>query len=233
MNYSYDNGQYIIFDENKTDKPQLDWFEPAYWQNQNLVLGQAQGRGQALFVRYQTQEWVLRHYQRGGLVQKFNKDCYSWWGLKNTRMYREFSILRFLMQKGVTVPMPIAARVCRHGLGYRGDLITERIADSQDLASYLAQKSLSEQLWLRLGQKIAALHAAGIRHPDLNVRNVLVVRDTDYAFIDFDPSMAFSYRANMQRFLRSLNKLKRHNPSAYFTEKNWKTLCAGYAQCAL
>ena len=95
-------------------------------------------------------------------------------------------------KKGVPVAKPIAARVCRQGLGYRGDIITKRIANSQDLASYLGEKTLPESLWYRLGQRIAQLHAAGVKHPDLNARNILIVQDSDCAFIDFDPTLTLS-----------------------------------------
>ncbi|MBT8144580.1 MAG: 3-deoxy-D-manno-octulosonic acid kinase, partial [Gammaproteobacteria bacterium] len=109
-------------------------FEPRYWENANAVTGTAGGRGMVLFVDSGHEQWVLRHYRRGGLMTPVMDDRYFWSGLQNTRAVREFRLLHDLHERGLPVPRPVAARVCRDGLFYRADLLTVRIADARSLA---------------------------------------------------------------------------------------------------
>ena len=52
-------------------------FEAAYWRARHLVVGEAPGRGSSLFLQARDDEqWVLRPYQRGGLIAKLSQQRY-------------------------------------------------------------------------------------------------------------------------------------------------------------
>jgi 3-deoxy-D-manno-octulosonic acid kinase len=104
-----------------------DHFEPDWLLRQQLVTGTAKGRGTVYFFRAGPATWVLRRYLRGGWMGRFNRERYAWLGLEHSRPWREWRLLTDLRARGLPVPRPIAARVKRAGLVYRGDLITERI----------------------------------------------------------------------------------------------------------
>ena len=64
----------------------------------------------------QTEDWfgvncALRHYYRGGLWGKLNKDRYRFSVLETTRSFAEFHLLQRLYEAGLPVPKPIAARI--------------------------------------------------------------------------------------------------------------------------
>ena len=99
----------------------------------------AGGRGAAWVIRGGEEDWVLRHYRRGGLPARFLADTYIWNGLERTRPWREWRLLAELHSRGLPVPRPVAARVQRKGLGYRGDLITRRIPAAHSLAELLRE----------------------------------------------------------------------------------------------
>ena len=54
---------------------------PDYWQQQNKVIGSAQGRGTTWFVALGKMDAALRHYRRGGLFGKIIKDHYIFYWL--------------------------------------------------------------------------------------------------------------------------------------------------------
>jgi 3-deoxy-D-manno-octulosonic acid kinase len=81
------------------------------------------------------------------------------------------------------VPSPevLAAIVYDHGLLYRADLATRFVADSNDLAALTWGKArwpdpLRTDAWRAAGALLRRCFAAGVRHPDLNLRNILVTR---------------------------------------------------------
>ncbi len=229
MQYLYDEGQYLIGHDHTVDQLEACWFDPLYWRQRKAMINQAQGRGTAFFIEQAQQQWVLRHYQRGGLIRHLLSDYYLWTGLKKTRMYREFAMLSRLYDAGMLVSYPVAARVQKQGVFYQGDLITKRISGSQDLVSYLQTKTLDVCLWFRLGQRIAQLHQYGVAHPDLNARNILVVEEADIALVDFDPGFYRTKQENLPRLLRSLRKLKKYYPILAFTDADWLAVTEGYA----
>ena len=107
-----------------TSQITLDWFDANYWQQQNKIVGAKKGRATAWFFKQDELTAVLRHYWRGGLVGKLLSDQYLYPGLEQTRVYKEFSLMSKLIELGLNVPTPIAAKVTRSGLIYRGDIIT-------------------------------------------------------------------------------------------------------------
>ncbi len=166
--------QQIWYDADLISQQLEQSFDPQFWQRQGKIIGSAQGRGTTWFVKLDSGEGALRHYRRGGLFGKLVSDSYWFTGWQKTRSYAEFYLLDHLRQQGVNVPKPIAARAVKNGLSYRADLLSEKIANAQDLVSILQQQSLSEQVYQAIGQQIAKLHQAQVNHTDLNIHNILL-----------------------------------------------------------
>ncbi|MCG9697980.1 3-deoxy-D-manno-octulosonic acid kinase [Shewanella sp. Isolate11] len=229
---------YIAFYQSELKSITPDWFTFDYWQELGAVTGSSKGRYTTWFVSPQsivpapTAEWVLRHYYRGGLMEKFSRDAYLYTGLKRTRAIAEFSLLARLHEEGFAVPKPIAAQVQRSGIHYRADIIIERIEGAQDLVAKLAASEMSQEEWQALGAQIAKFHQRGVYHADLNAKNILI-SDHGFTLIDFDrgeirPPSPKWQQANLDRLLRSFNKEKNKLPALQFNERNWQQLLAGY-----
>lgn len=228
----------LLFDANATPEITGDHFEPAWWHAQRAERGRALGRGTVMFVRApwdDGSEWVVRHYLRGGWIARLSRDRYVWTGLERTRPWREWRLTRRLRALDLPVPLPIAARVQRHGLVYTGDLITEKIPDTETLAERLRGDAISAAQWHNLGALLRRFHDAGLRHDDINAANVLWrERDATFHVIDFDraalvPPGPWQER-NLARFRRSLDKHRRLAPHFAFTASDWTTLLRGYRQ---
>lgn len=169
------------------------------------------GRGSAWVLRRGGDEWVLRHYRRGGLPGRFIRDTYIWTGLEATRAWREWRLLYALYGEGLPVAQPVAARVIRAGLLYGADLITRRIPGTTSVAALLAAGGESRIPWGEAGRSVRRLHDAGVCHADLNAHNLLVDAAAKVHVIDLDRGArrgAGAWRqANLARLQRSLHKL--------------------------
>ncbi len=70
---------FFLFNFEHPEPHQEDFFNADFWRRQNRILGSAQGRGTTWFLQTADLFGVntaLRHYYRGGLWGKFNKDRY-------------------------------------------------------------------------------------------------------------------------------------------------------------
>ncbi|MCG3866354.1 lipopolysaccharide kinase InaA family protein, partial [Photobacterium sp. Ph6] len=68
--------QYICYNpELLTETPEMA-FSSEFWQQQNKIIGSAQGRGTTWFVQGEKLAMALRHYRRGGLFGKLVADSY-------------------------------------------------------------------------------------------------------------------------------------------------------------
>ncbi len=256
------NNHYIIYHQPDQTKNTLindllenttPLFEPDYLLDNNKVYKQATGRGQAYFFKHSNQDCVLRHFWRGGLVGKFNKDFYFWNPLKNkqtqlqeSRAYQEFSLLDTLRQSELPAPKPVAARISYSWLGYRADIITETLPNTQSLVERLdastysqaSQHQVNDSLWLNVGKTIAKFHQHNIYHDDLNANNILIDQQGNIYLIDFDKGRVINNEVgndnwpqrNLDRLLRSFNKEKTKNTHLDFSSDNWQQLLKGYKQ---
>lgn len=220
-------------------------FTMDYWQAKDAIVGQSKGRYTTWFVQANAyfpscsaeQHWVLRHYWRGGLIEKLSKDAYVYTGLKRTRAVAELALLEQLYQEGFAVPRPIAANVERFGIWYRADIIIEHVPLAKDLVAHLASDSLTPIQWHALGQTLAQFHLRGVYHADLNAKNILIA-DNKFYLIDFDrgefrtPQKNWQ-QANLARLLRSFNKEQSKQASLGFTLDNWHLLMMGYQEAML
>lgn len=180
----------------------------------------------------------MRHYYRGGLWGKFNKDRYRFQQLQNTRSIAEFNLLNQLHQAGLPVPKPIGARVRKGNLGvcYQADLLSEKIENAQDLTALLQTQRLTADQWRQIGGLIRQLHDLQICHTDLNAHNILCQQlegGTKFWLIDFDKcgekSGSFWKEGNLQRLQRSFNK-EVERMHIQFDGQHWQYLMEGYSQ---
>lgn len=216
-------------------RPEIISFDPQYFAERGALRGETPGRGIAYFIRLQERDCALRHYRRGGVAARVLQDRYLWTGLERTRAWREWRLLQRLWQGGLPVPRPVAARVVRHGLFYRADIITERLVDACPLAAVLAEAKLGEGGWKAIGACIRRFHDAGVCHADLNAYNVLLAGDGAVSLIDFDRGRVHAAgirwrRRNLARLRRSLHKLGSLSRAFHFSRADWLALCEGYGE---
>ena len=214
----------------------VNCFEPAYLREKNYITRTAKGRGTVYFFNIDGRSLVLRHYYRGGLVGKFNRDKFFYTGQKHTRAYQEIDILFYLLSNKMHVPKPVAAMVSRQGLSYSADIITEEISGHDELHERLMQAPLSELAWQLVGENIAQLHKLQVCHYDINVKNILITKSPkqrdDIALLDFDKAVRRLddkwQQANLARFKRSLLKQQSRHAQYHFNDACWQALMQGY-----
>ena len=222
----------ILYEPSRFGKPEAQLFEPAYWLSRNAAASVQGGRGQVLFIHDGDRRWVLRHYRRGGLIARFNKDRYLWRGAEATRSFREWRLLAKLIELQLPVPVPVAARYVRGLVSYRADLITAEIPGARSLSSLLMNAPIDNSRWQQLGSTLARFHKLGVHHADLNAHNIVFDKDDAVYVLDFDrgtlrsPERAW-IDVVLARLLRSLNKLKAQR-DIHFTDENWQQLHAAH-----
>lgn len=215
-----------------------EWFDSDYWQARGDLKGEAQGRGSAFFFEWQGREYVLRHYRRGGMVARFVTDRYIWAGLRNSRPWREWHLLAVAYAKKLPVPKPFAARLIKSGMFYTADLITHKINGGVSLAESLTVGRRDAAIWRKVGGVIRQFHDAGIEHADLNAHNILLSGEEVFV-IDFDNGRMHApdnyrnrfhgwRRRNLQRLLRSLDKVGGQRAAFHFSAHDWRILLEGY-----
>lgn len=159
---------------------------------------------------------VVRHSRHGGLLARVTGDRF----LPPTRAPRELAIALRLAAAGVRTPELAAYAVYPAGpVLCRSDVATREIARGRDLAICLlgpADAPSRPALLDAVRGLLVSLHRAGARHPDLNLKNVLLapgtagaheayVLDVDrIAFgMPYDPAL---WTANVRRLRASARK---------------------------
>ncbi len=224
---------HILYDAELVTGPQILSFEPRELIERRALVGETGGRGRTYFIRIQGNDWVLRHYRRGGAIAPLLRDRYLWTGLERTRAWVEWRLLRELWLRGLPVPRPVAARVSRATLVYRADLITQRLADTRSLADMLKENALAQERWQAIGSCIRRFHEIGVDHGDLNAHNILLTPQDHVYLVDFDKSTVRRFtptreHRNLARLRRSLNKLRSLSSGFHYSDSAWQALCAGY-----
>jgi 3-deoxy-D-manno-octulosonic acid kinase len=220
----------ILFDHRRIAQADDALFDPgAYPQRQSEDA--RGGRGAVWFLRHDFGDAVLRHYRRGGLLGRFNRDRYLWTGEAASRSFREFRLLAELRRRDLPVPAPLAARYRRAGIWYRADILIALVPDARTLAQHVAQHDDDDGLWTRIGATLARFHREGVYHADLNAHNVLLDANDAVWLIDFDrgdlrPPGERWQQANLQRLHRSLHKLG--GASSPAGARGWQRLLDGY-----
>ena len=163
-------------------------------------------------------EIVVRPCLHGGFWGKFAQDLYC----GSQRARREIDLAQKLHQEKVPTPYILAVFFYSAGPFYRVDVLTSFVPDSRDLASFLSTRPNPLQRRRAFVAVRKLLHRCaqhGIRHPDLNARNILIsglstppicawLLDVDAIRRESDPSAKVA-TANRNRLLRSLLKRSR------------------------
>ena len=134
---------------------------PAYPKNvygsileeQNAITGQAIGRSTTYFFQHNKNEYVLRHYRRGGLIGKVLSDQYMYTGIEKSRAWQEFKLLLRMKNMDLNCPTPIASDV-EEDAYYQADIILKKISSAKDLHHILLANSLSADVWKKLGKPL-------------------------------------------------------------------------------
>jgi len=158
---------------------------------------------------------VVRRSRHGGLLAPLTGDRF----LGRTRAPAELDISLSLARRGVPTPEIVAyATYPADAMRRRADVVTREIRNSRDLAAALGDPDdvPRESALAAAGTLIALLTAAGARHPDLNLKNILIAPDVNGALeafvLDVDRvwfDEAGSPRvtaANLHRLARSAEK---------------------------
>ncbi len=167
-------GSSIVYDDTRVSQIGPDWFRPESWPDAGHTTGKSGGRGTTYFIRHDDQDWVLRHYYRGGLPGALLEDQFLWAGSTRTRSFREWDLLYSMRELGLPVPVPVAARYVHRNFVYTADLITVRLPDVESFSSRLTAGPAGNALWRRVGECIARFHFHGFCHADLNAHNIQV-----------------------------------------------------------
>lgn len=169
------------------------------------------GRGQTLLFKKDGRDLVLRHYKRGGLFGKLVSDCFFFFEPHSHRAYDEFTLLNRMLELNLPVPKPVIAREIKSGIGIVQDIVIERLNGYTDLSYVIAQRHLSSQEFISIGQTIRRFFDNNILHTDLNIRNILLGQNGGVCVIDFDKCFLVQLTTSdkeemINRLLRSFRK---------------------------
>jgi len=174
---------------------------------------------------------VIRHFQRGGIIQKFIPDLY----FGESRPLKELWVGCWAKEKGVPTADIVAA--CHNkvfGKLHQGDLVTREIKHGKDLATYLKEleQPLTKEKVLekrsvikKVGALVRSMHEAGIFHGDLNLKNI-ILQTTDPQnikgyLIDFDKSFV---KSHLKENLRTRNLLRLNRSTEKFKKQGLTSL---------
>ena len=223
----------VWFDPRCFDDAGTRLFDPAWWGQQGELASAGAGRGRIHWVADRQRAYVLRHYYRGGLMARLSRDLFLAQPVERSRAMREFTLLAQLRAQGLPVPRACAACHTRYGIGYRADILLERIPDATDVARMLhTQRAVTTEEWRVLGHAVRQLHDAQVYHADLNCHNLMLDSRGKAWVVDFDKCevrVGEKWKPeNLARLLRSLRKESRLDPGFRWNANDWQYFLNGY-----
>lgn len=169
---------------------------------------------------------VVRHNRHGGLLAPLTRDLF----LPPTRAPLELEIAQRLRTLDVPTPEVVMYAVAPAPPCFaRADMVTREIEGGRDLSTFMApevSRDARASAWTATRALVRAMNAAGVRHHDLNVKNVLLAPATETGdhtayLLDVD-RVAFGTagtadvaRANVERLLRSARKWRRERGAVF------------------
>lgn len=162
---------------------------------------------------------VVRRSRHGGLFGPITGERF----LGRTRAPRELRTALRLERLGVATPKLLAyATYPDVALTRRADVVTCEVSGARDLAAEIMVtegRGLDDELVMAVARLLSSLTVAGARHPDLNIKNILVthgdggevealVIDVDRVWFD-QPGASVVTERNMRRLIRSALKWRR------------------------
>ena len=160
---------------------------------------------------------VIRRSRHGGFFRAITGERF----LGSTRAPRELATAARLTREGIPTPEVIAYVTYRAGGPFRrADVVTRELAGASDLGALLLSGELvataKEAVLQTVATLLIQLSQSGARHPDLNVKNILLVPienewpvawllDVDRVWFDERRKRRVA-EANVRRLTRSLRK---------------------------
>jgi hypothetical protein len=127
------------------------------------------GRGPVEVLSTPRGEIVGKALRRGGLAGGLLRDTF----FDARRPLREAEAAEQLAARGIRTPPVVAARVTRRAAGLRVESATARVP-GVDLLEAARDRRALPALAIAAGRTLRAAHDAGLRHRDLQVKNLLV-----------------------------------------------------------
>lgn len=173
------------------------------------------GRGTAYVASLPGGECVVvRHNRHGGALAAITRDLFR----EPTRAPLELAIAERLRAIGIPTPVVLAYATYPAAPGFwRADVVTRYVAPSADLSAVLLSndESLRADAWKATALLLGEMSAAGVRHHDLNAKNVMLhlhddrppvamVLDVDRVVFGETPERALE--GNLARLFRSFRK---------------------------
>jgi 3-deoxy-D-manno-octulosonic acid kinase len=151
---------------------------PTLWDHAAAAPGRRELRGRAAawaVTLADGTDAVVRHSWHGGLLAPLTRDLF----VAPSRAPHELTLSARLRAAGIRTPEVLAYALYPAPLGLvRADVVTRLVPDAQDLAAHLRSLPVGRDPrgpWVRAtGALLHALAGLGVRHPDLNLKNVLV-----------------------------------------------------------
>lgn len=167
---------------------------------------------------------VVRHNRHGGLFARVTRDLF----LPPTRAPRELDTTQRLRAAGVATPEFVAYVIYRAGPVFRrSDVATREVPNASDLSTAIMSRGDAHRrrALAATAELLARLSAAGARHHDLNIKNVLLTeRDgkpealvLDVDRVEFFDDGTRPIEQNLARLLRSARKWRKRY-GAFVTE---------------
>ncbi len=172
-----------------------------------------------------TDRLVVRPYRRGGWIARVSRDRFLRIG--TPRPFRELRATSIARERGVPTPRVVAAVVHHRAWTYAGEIVSEYVPGSVDLAGFLfhdrwpgssvpADVELRHEVLRQAGACVAILGREGVLHRDLNAKNLLVqsvadevrmyVLDLDRARIHPGPLNPGVMAARLERSMRKFEE---------------------------
>ena len=224
----------ILYDRSIINQISEDRFTANGWLHAEILTGDlnSAGRGSTMFVGNVPRQFVLRHFMRGGLLGKVNRDKYFWTGEEKVRSFAEWRMLAKMAEHDLRVPRPAAARYTRKGTFYTADIITVRIPNIRPLSEVIAESPQTPEFWSDLGAAIHDFHDAGVYHADMNAYNLQIDDDGKLWMLDFDKGELRQpgpwKQQTLNRLHRSLNKIRKLDANIHFRAPQWEAFLEGY-----
>lgn len=164
-------------------------------------------------------------------MRHLNRDLY----FLGRRAMEELRATERARHAGVRAPEVLAATERRRGIAYTATLATRWIPDAVDLSLWIRGRSPVEVsgALFAAGSQLARMHAGGVAHPDVNLRNLLVagssgsllvyLLDFDRARVGDGPVPRGRRSRDLLRLARSARKLR-----APIGAAGWAALRDGY-----
>ena len=111
----------FVYHHIETEIPELhaELFTSSYWHSQHAITGTSRWEKQSVFCKgpppseLSGQEWVLRHYYRGGVPGKVLADqvlvCLD---CGSHALFGEYQLLMWMNEQGLPVPVPVCRSCC-------------------------------------------------------------------------------------------------------------------------